>query len=85
MASLRGQAQAYAKRAGGVFLSAHEFERLTTRLADVTERLRDAELQLEQIATVQGYYEVPAARTTESVLGRRTRSCPDMAELLRLP
>lgn len=95
MASLRGQAQACAARAGGVFLTSAEYKILTLRHADLTTRLRDVETQLEQIVAVQGYYErsastsspapPPSVAERRTSLLRRTRSCPHMPDLLHLP
>lgn len=92
MASLRGQAQAHAARAGGVFLTWAEYRSLTSRNADLTERVRDVETQLEQIAAIQGYYErkpfcgsPPTVCERRAALLGRTRSCPHMPDLLHLP
>lgn len=52
MADRRGQAEAYAKHANGVFLLKEEYEKL---LSD-QKRMRDLEQQLTDIAEVQGQY-----------------------------
>ena len=91
MASLRGQAQAHAARAGGVFLTWAEYRSLTSRNADLTERVGDIETQLEQIAAIQGYYEQTHCGSPQTVAERRasllsrSRSCPHMPDLLHLP
>lgn len=93
MASLRGQAQAHAARAGGVFLTWAEYRKLTSRNADLTERVRDVETQLEQIVAIQGYYDdqtrcgnsPPTVADRRVSLLARTRSCPHMPDLLHLP
>lgn len=52
MADKRGQAEAYAKHANGIFLLKEDYEKL---LSD-QKRMKDLEKQLTDIAEVQGQY-----------------------------
>lgn len=55
-AQRRGIVKAYAKAAGGVFLTHNEYGALIKKLENVTNRMKEAEKVVEEIKRVQGFY-----------------------------